>query len=346
MVLRLLAATETVRASVKIVVVSTVCISMIASTGAAVVGASWTLPTSTITDPSQLLVKDQAFDSASDNIGWNAARNTFSAPIVSGFSKRLTVDFSYSAGQSALLNDSKLELTSVQSVLPAEYQHITNASWRFPTNTIPPPSQPLIADQAVYSIDDNLSWIAASTKLSVSFVPNPGATTALEFSYAGNHADYLNGSILKLSSTISGLPTGSSLSDIQLSYDVKWNMASSTIINIWSYSINGGAPVLFLTNGVSGNVWQTVSSPLAGLTLTNGETITLSDSIKGATGNNGSLDFDNLQITSNYVPEPSPLGLAALGIGNACALHILRLKRTRVSSRPLPRHYWKRRSND
>ena len=67
----------------------------------------------------------------------------------------------------------------------------------------------------------------------------------------------------------------------------------------------------------TGNVWQTVTSPLAGLTLHNGDTITFRDTFSGAVGNNGNLDFDNIQMTSIVVPEPAFGVLVALGVGVA-----------------------------
>lgn len=106
---------------------------------------------------------------------------------------------------------------------------VTNASWTFPATTTPAPSQPIGADLSIYSTNNNLGWTLFDSSLNVAFVPNPGDTTALEFSYNGNHSAYLNGSTLTLTSTISGLVTGSTLTSIQLSYDTKWNKTATSV---------------------------------------------------------------------------------------------------------------------
>jgi len=80
---------------------------------------------------------------------------------------------------------------------------------------------------------------------------------------------------------------------------------------------------------VTGNVWQQEGSVLNALTLTNGDTITLRDTFSGAVGNNGNLDFDNLVISADVIPEPSSLALMALSLGCAGTWLILR-------SRPVP----------
>ena len=58
---------------------------------------------------------------------------------------------------------------------------ITNASWTFPTITVPGPSAPTGADFSTYSTDDYLAWVEANSKLGVNFVSNLGQGTALEF---------------------------------------------------------------------------------------------------------------------------------------------------------------------
>jgi|GEM_PF-4057099 hypothetical protein len=195
---------------------------------------------------------------------------------------------------------------------------ITNASWTFPASTSPGPAQPIAADLAVDSINDLLGWTEANNGLTEAFVLNPGKTTALEFSYNGNHSAFLNGSTLTLSSTISGLPTGYSLTGIQLIFDTKWSMTANTVTETWAYSLNGGAFLNFETTAVTGNVWQTAASPLTGLLLHNGDTLAFRSTFSGAVGNNGNLGFDNILITSaSAVPEPSSLALAALGVGLA-----------------------------
>lgn len=193
---------------------------------------------------------------------------------------------------------------------------VTNADWTFPSTTIPAPSQPIGADLSIYSTNDILGWTLFNNSVNVAFVPNPGETTALEFSYNGNHSAYLNGSTLTLTTTISGLAAGSSLTGIQLSYDTKWNKTASTLTETWAYSLNGGAFIDFDTIGVTGNVWQPEVSLLSGLTLQNGDTIIFRNTFSGAAGNNGRLDFDNIQFTSLVVPEPSFLALALLGVGS------------------------------
>lgn len=194
---------------------------------------------------------------------------------------------------------------------------ITNASWTFPTTTTPAPSQPIAADLSIYSTNDNLGWTEADPRLAEDYVLNPGYTTALEFSYNGNHSAYLNGSTLTLTSTISGLASGYSLAGIQLSYDTRWNMTGNSLTETWAYSLDGGAFQNFETNTVTGNVWQTEGSPLSGLTLNNDDTIVFRDTFSDAAGNNGNLDFDNILITSEIIPEPSSLALAGLCISFA-----------------------------
>jgi hypothetical protein len=203
---------------------------------------------------------------------------------------------------------------------------ITNASWTFPTTTTPPPSQPIAADLSIYSTNNVLRWLLTDNRLNVSFVANPGETTALEFSYSGNHASYLNGSYLTLSSTIAGLSAGTWLSDIQLSYDTLWNKTASSVTETWEYSVNGGAYISFDIVAATGNTWQTEVIQLSGLTLNNGDTLTLRSTFSGATGNNGNLGFDNFEMTSQIVPEPSSLVLIVLSFGIAGLRLFLRSK--------------------
>ena len=204
--------------------------------------------------------------------------------------------------------------------------------WTFPTNTTPAPNPPIGADLTYYSTNVDLDWVAFNSRLAVSFVPNPGETTALQFSYNGNHSDSLNGSTLMLTATISGLASTQWLTGIVLSYDIKWSTTASTLTDTWAYSINGGPYTDFLTNTATGNVWQTVTTPLSGLRLDNGDTITFRDTFSGAAGNNGDLDFDNIQMTSIVVPEPSIGVLAALGVGVAVRRRVGR--QTGCSPRP------------
>lgn len=200
----------------------------------------------------------------------------------------------------------------------------TNALWSFPTNTASTPSQPINVDFSTYSVSNRLTWTEASSKLSEAFVLHPGDTTALEFSYNGNKPDYLNASTLTLTTTISGLAEGDWLEGIQLSCETQWNK-TGPLTETWAYSLNGGAFINFAINDVSGGTWQTFSSSLTGLQLWNGDTITFRSTFTGATGVNGSLDFDNIQITSQIasdpsvraVPEPSAWVLMALGAGLA-----------------------------
>ena len=193
----------------------------------------------------------------------------------------------------------------------------TNADWIFPATTTPAPSQPIAADLSVYSTNDNLGWTEADARLAESFILNPGNTTALEFSYNGNHPAYLNGSTLTLTATIAGLNTGSSLTNIQLSYQTRWNKLLNTLTETWAYSLDGGAFINFETDAVTGNVWRLDGSVISGLMLTNGDTILLRDTFSGAAGINGNLDFDNIQISSQVIPEPPSLALVALSISLA-----------------------------
>ena len=337
MELSLLAAGKLVKDAISIVTVAVVC----ASTCAAIASADWVLPTSIVRAPRQALVDISDFY-FTDEIADSTPNRKVLPPLSIPSSVKLAFDrVSGFIPQTGSLNGIALALDNLASGQAIGYSSITNASWTFPTNTIPAPSQPLAANLAAYSIADKLSWIAANNKLGVSYVAHPSQTTALEFSYKGNHPEYLNGTELQLASTVSGLPTGTFLTDIQLTYDVKWSMTGNTLTNIWSYSINGGSSVIFQTNTVTGNTWETINGSVAGLLLNNGETIAFSDTITGAAGNNGSLDFDNLRVTSDLIPEPKSLGLAMLGLGNACVLHILRQKLRRPSP-PGRAHRWSR----
>lgn len=206
---------------------------------------------------------------------------------------------------------------------------ITNASWTFPASTSPGPTQPIAADVSVDSINNLLGWTEANNGLNEAFVTNPGKTTAFEFSYNGNHAAYLNGSTLTLSSTISGLPAGYSLTTVQLTTDTRWSMTANTVTETWDYSLNGGAFLNFGTIAATGNIWQTTTSPLTGLVLHNGDTLAFRNTFSGAAGNSGNLDFDNILITSVVVPEPSSLALTALGISLAGLRLASRLKPSR-----------------
>ncbi len=187
----------------------------------------------------------------------------------------------------------------------------------------------LQADLTGYSINDQLSWSEAKIGLKESFVTNPGNTTALEFSYNGSHADYLNNSTLMLTSTVSDVPAYDFLANIQLSYDTRWNNADP-IVETWAYSLNGGVFLDFQTTSLAGNgVWQTITVPLSDIQLQNGDTITFRNTFSGATSNNGKLDLDNIQIISSVyvpVPEPGTTTLAAASIGFAWLMVFLRLK--------------------
>jgi hypothetical protein len=194
---------------------------------------------------------------------------------------------------------------------------ITNVNWIFPANTIPAPSQPIAADLSIYSTNNFLGWTSANSGLTEAFILNPGNTTSLEFSYKGNHSAYLNGSTLTLTSTISGVATGHSLTNIQLAYDTKWDKTGNTLTETWAYSLNGGVFLNLQTNAVTGNAWHTATASLAGLLLHNGDTIAFRNTFSGAAGNNGNLDFDNIRITSAVAPEPSPLALTTLGLSVA-----------------------------
>jgi hypothetical protein len=202
---------------------------------------------------------------------------------------------------------------------------ITNVSWTFPANTTSEPSPPMGPGLSIYSSADYVGWIAASEKLSVSVVPNLGGGSAFEFSYNGNHPDYLNGTTLTLTSTVTGLPSGSSLRNMRLSYDSKWNMIGNTVTETWAYSLNGSDFKIFETDVVTGNLWQTEGSILNGIILTNGDTIALRNTICGAGGGNGKLELDNIRLTSVLMPEPSSTVLASFG-GLATLVVIRRLR--------------------
>jgi len=203
---------------------------------------------------------------------------------------------------------------------------ITNADWIFPATRLPAPSQPIAADASANSTNNDLGWTEADARLAESFILHLGNTTALELSYNGINPAYLNGSTLTLTTTISGLGSGSSLTNIQLSYQTRWNKILNSLTETWAYSLDGGAFINFETDTASGNVWQLDGSVISGLRLTNGDTIVFRDTFSGAAGINGNVDFDNMQISSEVIPEPSSLALAALGIGIAGAWFVRRSK--------------------
>ena len=202
---------------------------------------------------------------------------------------------------------------------------ITNVCWSFPNDTTAEPVPPMGPGLSIYSSVDCLDWIAASKKLSVSLVPNLGEGSALEFSYNGNHPDYLNGTTLTLTSTVSGVPGGFSLKNIRLSYDCKWNMIGNTVTETWAYSLNGRDFKIFETDALTGNLWQSEGSVLNGIILTNGDTIALRGTISGAGGKNGKLELDNIRLTSVLMPEASSTVLASFG-GLATLVVIRRLR--------------------
>lgn len=166
----------------------------------------------------------------------------------------------------------------------------------------------------------------------VDFVSHAGNTTALEFGYNGNHPDYLNGSTLTLTTTISGLTAGTWLSNIQISYDTLWNKTASFVTETWSYSVNGSAYISFDTVTATGNAWQTESIQISGITLYNGDILSLRNTFSDATGNNGGLDFDNLMIGYQIVPEPSAFVLVILSLSMAILWLRLRLKANSIDS--------------
>jgi hypothetical protein len=206
-------------------------------------------------------------------------------------------------------------LTMVCWMMVAKVSAITftNVSWTFPYSTNSGPSEPVRPGLSTYSTDGYLNWILANNKLAVNYVPNMGDGTALDFSYTGNHPEFLNNSMLTLTTTVSGIPAGVSFTHIQFSYDTRWSLSGSSLTETLAYSLNGGAFIKFETDVVAGDLWHTEGSLFNGVTLTDGDNITVRDTISGATGNNGNLEFDNIQISSTVVPEPSVPVLASLG---------------------------------
>ena len=202
---------------------------------------------------------------------------------------------------------------------------ITNVVWTFPAGTTAEPGPSMGPGLSIYSSADYLDWIVASKKLSVSLVLNLGGGSALELSYNGNHPDYLNGTTLTLTSTVTGLPNRSSLRNVKLSYDSKWNIIGNTVTESWAYSLNGGAFKNFGTDAVTGNLWQTEGSVLSGIILNNGDTLALRNTISGAGGSNGKLELDNIRLTSVLMPEASSTVLASFG-GLATLVVIRRLR--------------------
>ena len=109
----------------------------------------------------------------------------------------------------------------------------TIAEWSFPTNAAVQPAQPFAASVSYFSTNDLLGWTAPNSKLNESYGAGNGSDAALEFSYNGNHADYLNGLILAFTVNVSGLPSDSTLDDFQLSYYSAWDK-SGDLTQTWS----------------------------------------------------------------------------------------------------------------
>jgi hypothetical protein len=105
-----------------------------------------------------------------------------------------------------LLNWGMILLVGWSMVASAIATTITNASWTFPTYTISGPSEPIGSDLSIYSTGDYLAWISADSRLNVNLVPNLGEGTPLEFSYNGNHSEFLIGSAQTITSPVSEPP--------------------------------------------------------------------------------------------------------------------------------------------
>jgi hypothetical protein len=227
-----------------------------------------------------------------------------------------------------LLKTSVPGLLAFCLVAPTEAA-ITNALWTFPSSTTPGPVSPIAADVTTFATNAALSWVNGGSHLNESYVSNPGKTTALEFSYSGNQASSMNGTTMTLASTVTGLPVGSSLTNVSLTYETRWSNTGTPMTQTWAYSVDGGGFTNFLTLSVAGSAWQTNTYTFAGLQLQDGDTLMLRDTFSGASGNGQSLDFDDLQIAAAgapVVPEPSSIVLAFLG-GFAGLVFLRRPKR-------------------
>jgi hypothetical protein len=150
--------------------------------------------------------------------------------------------------------------------------------------------------------------------------PSPAPSAAvgvLQYTWGGNHADYLNGAVLQLHI----ITTGATFAGFSVTYDTASSSLTS-LSGMWSYSVNGGTvSTLGLETITPNGIGQ--SDLLSGISLANGNTLDLSFTLSGAAGgNNGSFSFDNLALSaSSITPVPEPVNVA-LGFFAVVALGV------------------------
>ncbi len=181
------------------------------------------------------------------------------------------------------------------------------ADWTFPatgTATAPINATSAQGTTGTPTINGTIFTTIAAHGGTATYVTS-GASDVLQFSYAGNHASDINGATLTLTLTASTTLTFSSLNYSTL-------FTGSPATQTWTYSISGGG---------SGNIGAvsvgntlTSESLSFGATLNAGQTITITDTITGASGNNQSLDFGEIQLLGTPVPEPVTYALSAFGL--------------------------------
>jgi PEP-CTERM motif len=99
------------------IILTTVCVLMVAKAGATITNADWTFPASTSPGPSQPIAADLATFSINDFLGWTAAGSHLNETFVSNPGKTTALEFSYNGNQASSLNGSTLTLTNTISGL-------------------------------------------------------------------------------------------------------------------------------------------------------------------------------------------------------------------------------------
>ncbi len=186
------------------------------------------------------------------------------------------------------------------------------ATWSFPASgtATAPINATSSADTTGTPTLNGTLFTGVATHLGTSTYTTSGTSDVLQFLYAGNHAGDVNGATLTLTLTASTTFTFSGLT-----YSTLFNNASagSPLTQTWTYSISGGGSgsigAISLNNGS-----LTGESLSLGATLNAGQTITITDTISGATGNNGTVDFGQIQLNGTPVPEPVTCALSAFGL--------------------------------
>jgi hypothetical protein len=180
--------------------------------------------------------------------------------------------------------------------------------WNFTTAATGP-----LTSYAASSFD---SGIVATPGLSTSGgVAVPSVTGGvLTYSYNGNNVGNLNNCAFVLSLTASSLADYSGLS---VAFTDSGNGALTSLTGQWSYRF--GTTGGFTTIGSSFNLIPvgTKTTTLTGITISAGQTLQLQFVMSAAAGgNNGQLNFDNLDINGTVTPVPEPVhyALACFGL--------------------------------